>query len=60
MLILNFQEIKWLVAKKKIFVIDFVISILFVLTLVSDRAVLYGNIAFSIAVILTKKWCSVF
>ena len=60
MLILNFQEIKWLVAKKKIFVIDFVISILFVLTLVSDRAVLYGNIAFSIAVILTKKRCSVF
>ena len=30
----------------------------FVLTLAFDRAVLYGNIALSFVVLLTKKWYS--
>ena len=33
---------------------------LFVLTLASDRIVLYGNFAFSILVFSTKKWYSSF
>ena len=38
-----------------VFVINFVLPILFVLTLVSDRAVLYENDAFSFVVLSTKK-----
>ena len=36
------------------------LPILFVLTLASDRTVLYGNVAFSILVLSTKKWYSDF
>ena len=38
----------------------FCTSILFVLTLASDRAVLYGNAAVSVLLLLTKKWYSSF
>ena len=38
----------------------FVVAILFVLTLVSDRAVLNGNDVFSISVVSTKKRYSSF
>ena len=34
----------------------FVLPILLVLKLASDRAVLYGNVVFSILVLSTKKW----
>ena len=40
--------------------VHFVLTFLFVLTLASDTAVLYGNDAFSILVLLTKKWYSSF
>ena len=40
--------------------VHFIVTILFVLTLVSDIAVLYGNDAFSILVLSTEKWCSSF
>ena len=40
--------------------IHFELPNLFVLTLASDRAVLYGNVAFSILVLSTKKWYSSF
>ena len=36
-------------------IVHFVLPILFVLTLTSDRAVLYGNVAFSLLVLSTKK-----
>ena len=35
--------------------VNFVLPILFVLTLVFDKAVLYGNVAFSAIVISSKK-----
>ena len=35
--------------------VNFVLPILFVLTLVFDKAVLYGNVAFSIIIISSKK-----
>ena len=40
--------------------INFVLPILFVLTLVFDKAVLYGNVAFPIIVRSSKKHCSSF
>ena len=40
--------------------LHFVLPILFVLTLSSDSAVLYGNVALSILVLSTKKQCSNF
>ena len=40
--------------------INFVLPILFVLTLVFDKAVLYGNVAFPIIVLSSKKPCSSF
>ena len=40
--------------------VNFVLPFLFVLTLVLDKAVLYGNIAFSIIVLSSKEWYSCF
>ena len=40
--------------------VHFVLTILFVLTLTSDMAVIYGNDAFSVLVLSTKKRCSSF
>ena len=47
----NFQKNKYLLAKLS----SFVVTILFVLSLASDMAVWYGNDAFSILVLSTKK-----
>ena len=41
-------------------IFHFLLPILFVLTLTSDRAVLYGIVALSISVLSTKKWSSGF
>ena len=40
--------------------VHFIATILFVLTLASHMAVLYGNDAFSILVLPTKEWHSIF
>ena len=60
----NFQQNKVITGKTPFSVIlcesHCVVTILFVLTLASDMAVLYGNDAFSILVRSTKKWYSSF
>ena len=57
----NFQKNKVITGKTLFFLISpFVVTILFVLTLASDTAVLYGNDALSILVLTTKKWYSIF
>ena len=51
-----FKKIKQLLVKlHSLWYVRFVLTILFVLTLASDRAVLCGNVAFSILVLSTKK-----
>ena len=55
----NFQKYKVGTSKTPFFVI-FVVAILFVSTLVSDRAVLNGNDVFSISVVSTNKQSSSF
>ena len=56
-----FKKIKQLLAKlRSLLQVHFVLPILFALTLASDRAALYGNNAFSILVISTKKQYSSF
>ena len=51
-----FKKIKQLLAKLRfLWKVHFVLTILIILTLVSDMAVLYGNDAFSILVLSTKK-----
>ena len=55
------KKIKWLLAKlRSLWYFHFVLTILFVLTLASDMAVVYGNDTFSILVLLTKKCYSSF
>ena len=56
---LNFQKNKVGLGKTLFFCkVIFVLSILFVLTLVFDKAVLYGNVAFSIIVLSSKNRCT--
>ena len=51
-----FQKNKMITGKTPFFMIGpFLFTILFLLTLVSDMAILYGNDAFSILVLSTKK-----
>ena len=51
-----FEKIKQLLAKpRSLWLVHFVLTILFVLKLASDMAVSYGNDAFSILVLSTKK-----
>ena len=58
---LNFQKNKRVLGKTPLFCkVSFVLPILFVLTLVFDNAVLYGNVAFSIIVLSSKKSYSSF
>ena len=53
---LNFQKMKEFLERLRSFCkVNFVLPILFVLTLVFDKAVLYGNVAFSIIIISSKK-----
>ena len=47
----NFQKNKEVTSKTPLFVIHFVVAILFVLTLASERAVLNGNDGFLILVV---------
>ena len=55
------KKMKQLLAKlRSLWYVHFVITILFVLTLASDMAALYGNDAFSILVLPTKKRYSSF
>ena len=50
-----FKKIKWLLSKLRSFwSVHFVITILFVLTLASDMAVLYGNYLFSVLLLSNK------
>ena len=50
------KKIKELVRKlRSLWKVNFVLPNLFVLTLVFDKAVLYGNVWFSIVVILSSK-----
>ena len=55
----NFPKIKLVLGKAPFFAIGvpFILLILFVITLAFDMAVLYGNVAFSISVLSTKKLC---
>ena len=54
--IFSLDKLKQLLAKpRSLRQVHFALPILFVLTLASGRAVLYGNIAFSILVLSTKK-----
>ena len=53
------KKIKQLLAKLCSFWFHFVVAILFVLTLASERAVLNGNDVFSILVVSAKKLTSV-
>ena len=55
-----FSKNKVVTGKTPFFVKSFVLPILFISTLLSDRAVLYGNVAFSILLLLTKKQYSSF
>ena len=48
------QKKKLLVKRRSLCQLHFAVPILFVLTLTSDRADLYWNVAFSILVVLTK------
>ena len=48
---LNFKKKELLEKLRSFCKVNFVLPILFVLTLVFDKAVLYGNIAFSIIVL---------
>ena len=60
-LVEKFSEKKITGKTTRFFVIfHFLLPILFVLTLASDRAVLYGIVALSISVLSTKKWSSGF
>ena len=56
-----FEKIKWLLVKlRSLWHVHFVLPILFVLTLASDKSVLYESDAFSILALSTKKWHSRF
>ena len=55
-----FQKNKAVTHKTPLFVVNFVVTILFVLTLASGRTVLNGNDMFLIAVVSTKKRYSSF
>ena len=61
-LIQNFRKNNLVTGKTSFFVIGrsfFVLPVLFILTLASDRGVLYGDIEFSILALATKKSTSV-
>ena len=56
-----FQKTKVVTGKTLFFVmVHFILPVLFVSTLTFDRAVLYGNITFSILVLSTKRRSSIF
>ena len=56
-----FKKIKKLVGRLcSLWRVSFVLSILFVLALVFDKAVLYGNVLFSMEALSSEKWYSSF